>query len=130
MHVRAGTAADAPAMARIQRASPEAAQWEVAGDPVLIAETDGEIAGFLVWRPTAPDESEILNLAVDPTFRRLGVALALISAVPNPIIFLEVRESNTPARALYRSAGFTDSGVRFGYYQNPPEAAIVMRLKR
>jgi ribosomal-protein-alanine N-acetyltransferase len=130
MHVRTGTESDSPAIARIQAGSPEAAQWELGGYPVLIATVDGRTAGFLGWRATASDEAEILNLAVDPAFRRRGVALALVAAVPRPIVFLEVRESNGAARALYGKAGFTESGVRFGYYSSPQESAIVMRLKR
>lgn len=130
MHVRAGTESDAAEIARIQAASPEAAQWEMTGYPILIAMLDGRIAGFLGWRETASDEAEILNLAVDPIFRRRSVALALVAAIPRPVVFLEVRESNRAARELYRKAGFTESGVRFAYYERPLESAIVMRLKR
>ncbi len=131
MHVRAGKAADAAAVARIQAACPEASQWAWANDyPLLIAETRRAIAGFLIWRVTAPDEAEILNLAVDPAFRRRGAAQALIAALTSPEIFLEVRESNRAARALYTKAGFREAGLRFGYYHDPPEAAIVMRLQK
>jgi ribosomal-protein-alanine N-acetyltransferase len=42
--------------------------------------------------------------------------------------FLEVRESNTAAVALYGAAGFLPSSRREKYYRNPPEAALVMRL--
>ena len=42
--------------------------------------------------------------------------------------FLEVRESNTPARELYRRLGFEIVGSRPGYYDNPPETGIVMRI--
>jgi ribosomal protein S18 acetylase RimI-like enzyme len=134
MHVRAGTESDSRDIGRIQAVSPEAAQWDLAGYPVLIAMLDGLTAGFLAWRETAPDEAEILNLAVHPSFRRRGVGLALVAAVPRPVVFLEARESNHAARALYRKAGFTESGVRLGYYsavhESHPESAIVMRLKR
>ena len=43
-------------------------------------------------------------------------------------IFLEVRESNTPAIALYESLGFEKIGVRKGYYDKPKEDAVIYRL--
>lgn len=129
MHVRTGTAQDCAEVARIQRAVPEAAQWEPNGYGLSIAECEGRTAGFLVWRETAPDEAEILNLAVAPEFRRRGLGLALIRSVKRPAVFLEVRESNAAARALYRNAGFAETGIRFGYYSHPEESAIVMRMQ-
>jgi ribosomal-protein-alanine N-acetyltransferase len=125
--IRKGTPADLAAVRRILDQVPEAANWLPANEPFLVAELDGVLAGFLVWRRIAPDEIEILNLAVATSFRRQGIAKALLSAVPQAGIFLEVRASNLPARALYRSAGFTEIGIRKAYYQNPAEGAIVMR---
>jgi len=129
MHVREAMETDLPEVHRIQRASPEAAQWEPFAYPLLVAQCEGAVAGFLAWRITAPDEAEILNLAVSPSFRRQGAAQALIRALSLPNLFLEVRESNFPARSLYRKAGFAEAGVRFGYYSHPTESAIVMRLQ-
>jgi ribosomal-protein-alanine N-acetyltransferase len=43
-------------------------------------------------------------------------------------VFLEVRESNAAAIALYKSRGFTQISVRNGYYRRPVENALVMRL--
>jgi [ribosomal protein S18]-alanine N-acetyltransferase len=131
--VRPGTATDLPEVARIMKGTPEAAQWIPEGFDFFVVEADGAIAGFLVWRFTAPGEVEILNLAVDRPKRRSGFAKALIStlqrATSQPTLFLEVRESNCAARALYSQAGFLEAGVRPGYYQHPLEAAIVMRLQ-
>ncbi len=129
MQVRAGIAADLPNVRCIQELSPEAAQWQLSADEFLVAEHQGALAGFLIWRAAVPEEIEILNLAVHPAYRRLGIARALISSLPGCTVFLEVRESNHAARALYRSAGFRETGVRPGYYQYPPEAAIAMRLE-
>jgi [ribosomal protein S18]-alanine N-acetyltransferase len=133
IEVRRGVAADLPEVGRILEQTPEAAQWTPEGFDFFVAEAGGAIAGFLVWRFTAPDEVEILNLAVDPPKRRSGFAKALISALQRathqPTLFLEVRESNSAARALYSQAGFLEAGVRQGYYQRPQEAAIVMRLQ-
>ena len=92
------------------------------------------IHGFLVMR-TAADESEILNLAVEPERRRQGIASALLAAALGASraagaksVYLEVRESNAVAIAFYSRNGFEPAGRRARYYQNPPEAAVVMSL--
>jgi ribosomal protein S18 acetylase RimI-like enzyme len=68
---------------------------------------------------------------VHPEFRRLGVATELLRAEiarwPGAH-FLEVRESNIAARSLYEGLGFQAVGTRPGYYDNPPETGIVMRI--
>jgi ribosomal-protein-alanine N-acetyltransferase len=102
----------------------------------LVAEIREEIAGFLVSREIfaggrqAPPEREILNLAVAPRFRRQGIAALLLAHELNQraIFYLEVRESNTAARALYGKFGFREISRRTGYYRHPPETAIVMKL--
>ena len=127
VHVRAAVSSDKEAIRLIQTESPEAAQWDPSDYSVLVAEFQGDLVGFLAWRSIAPDEIEILNLAVARTFRRQGVARALLSALPGSNAFLEVRESNQRARALYRNAGFIEAGIRFGYYSHPAESGIVMR---
>lgn len=88
-----------------------------------------EPGGFLLGRVIA-DEAEILTLAVDPACRRKGIAARLVSAFLTESArrgaasaFLEVAEGNTAARALYASAGFTESGRRRGYYDRPEGGA-------
>jgi len=79
----------------------------------------------------APDEGEILNLAVAPELRRSGIARALLGEIFqyfSGAIFLEVRESNGAARAFYKSLGFQEVGLRKEYYRAPPETAIVMKF--
>lgn len=118
-------------MAGLQARCPEAAQWPPGGGPCLVAIREKKLAGFLLWRDLGADESEILNLAVAPEFRRSGVATALLARLKSRstgTIFLEVRESNQPARALYQAAGFKEVGRRNGYYQNPGESAIVVKF--
>ena len=138
--MRPATERDYPAIARIQQASPEAAQWPV-GDysnfPILLAllpDEDGPVgAGFCAWRQSAPDEAELLNLAVDPASRRRGVASALLAAlegVAHGQLFLEVAEPNQPAIALYEHHGWVRNGVRKGYYQHGLINAIVMQKRR
>ncbi len=82
------------------------------------------------WRQTAADEAELLNLAVDPAFRRLGVAEAVLCElirVANGDIFLEVAAPNTAARFLYSKLGWQGQGVRPGYYGQGTVDAVVMK---
>jgi len=140
--IRRGTPADAPALVAIERrafADPWSepsfreslsAAWSFG----LVAETDDEIVGYLIARE-AGGSGEILNLAVDPPHRRTGVGRTLLDAGLAALhrrgaeeIFLEVRESNLAAQALYLGAGFRPVGQRAGYYRNPLEDALVLRL--
>ena len=131
--VRAAAERDYPAIARLQASSPEAAQWplgDYSGFSLLLASVEGMAAGFCSWRQTAEDEAELLNLAVDPDFRRRGVALALLEALGKAArgtIFLEVAENNSGAIALYRHAGWEQIAVRKGYYEQGKMNAIVMK---
>lgn len=131
MVVRPVRPEDWGAIAAIQAASPEASSWDPSDYDVTVAEAQGAVTGFLASRRVAPEEWEILNLAVAPAFRRLGVARTLLKTLLESVvgdIFLEVRESNTPARQLYESLGFTVVGSRPAYYRSPPEASIVMKF--
>ena len=100
-----------------------------------VCERQGRIVGFLAWRDLG-DEAEILDLAVARQFRRQGNARFLLENFLRLVrergireIFLEVRESNAPAIALYRSFGFAATGRRPNYYRNPDEAALLLHLK-
>jgi len=129
MHVRRGSTSDFAEIESIQLSAEEAAQWDPSGYDLMVVESNGLIVGFMVWRIIAPDEAEILNLAVAPDFRRRGVASMLLRSLPASTCFLEVRESNFAARALYRKVGFVEAGIRVGYYSSPVESAIVLRLQ-
>jgi len=133
MTVRAARLADLVDIAAIQATSPEAAHWNPAdylNQDCRVCEVKGRVAGFLVTRQVAPGEHEILNLAVHPAERRNGIARRLLAdaLVEAKTWFLEVRASNKAAILLYESAGFVSAGRRSGYYQEPAEEAIVMRL--
>lgn len=85
----------------------------------------------------ALDEAELANIATDPAARRRGLAAALLDDALDALgadgvasIFLEVRESNAAARALYASRGFRSVGRRRGYYRLPDEDALVLRWTR
>ena len=88
--------------------------------------------GFLSLAPTAPGEREILNLAVDPGTapgKRRDCACSKHELNRGEgSWFLEVRESNGAAIRLYLNSGFRVAGRRENYYNNPPEAGIVMRF--
>lgn len=139
--LRPAVLADLPRLVEIQRLSPEAAQWTEQDYRQLLmgtraarcvaAELLGELAGFLVFQRPASDQVEILNLAVYPARRRRGVGKLLLDHVLGlgaAEIFLEVRAGNEPALAFYRRAGFQPAGRRPGYYRNPAEDAVVMRV--
>ena len=132
--IRAGCAADIDDVVEIQAASPEAAQWDVhdyLAYDFRVAVCDNRVAGFLVSRAAGPDECEVLNVAVSPEFRRTGVGSALISSLVSGLrgaVFLEVRASNHAAVEFYKSLCFEEVGRREEYYQEPPDAAIVMKF--
>ncbi len=134
IQLRPAESCDIDAIWAIQSASLEASQWhrdDYFAFDCNVAQVDGRIAGFLVSRALVPGEREILNIAVDPEYRRLGIAQELIRAEVlrnRGIHILEVRESNLAARALYRKMGFREVGLRPGYYENPVETGIVMRF--
>jgi ribosomal-protein-alanine N-acetyltransferase len=140
VQVRPATAQDLAAISAIQAASPEAAQWNPQSYldfshldfNCRVAMIEGSVRGFLVSRQTAPREREILNMAVAPYWRRQGIARRLLdlelSSAPGATWFLEVRASNALALKLYQQLGFVPVGRREAYYENPPDAAIVMRF--
>ena len=134
MKIRTATGDDLPAITAIQAASPEASQWDPAGYldyDCLVAIEDNRVTGFLVSRETAPGEREILNIAVELSERRRGVARRLLAAELERARgqwFLEVRESNLAAFNLYKACGFQEAGRRPSYYDNPAESGIVMKL--
>lgn len=101
---------------------------------IIVAEgEDGTVLGYAGLQ-TVLDEGYITNVAVDPQYRRQGVADELISAFLRfgqaklAFLTLEVRASNAPAIALYSKHGFAEVGRRRNYYEAPREDAILMTL--
>ena len=99
----------------------------------LVAEEDGVVAGY-VGSQTVMDESDMMNVAVHPDYRRKGVAEKLVMELVEALkkrdsrcLTLEVRASNEPARALYEKLGFVQVGLRKNYYRNPREDALILR---
>jgi ribosomal-protein-alanine N-acetyltransferase len=85
------------------------------------------------------DEMHLLNITVAPGAQRRGHARFLIEALVDVArehrashLWLEVRDSNAAARAMYRQLGFEQMGVRKGYYPDAfarREDAVVMSLR-
>ncbi len=95
----------------------------------LVAIHENSVVGYLIgW--CAADELEVVDIAVHPTHRGQHFADALLTALyavdPASRVFLEVRESNAPARRLYQRHGFTEVGRRRHYYNDNGEDALVL----
>ncbi|HDZ61714.1 MAG TPA: ribosomal-protein-alanine N-acetyltransferase [Nitrospirae bacterium] len=95
------------------------------------------LIGYVCLR-TIMDVTHVLNLAVSPEFRRMGVGSRLLREALQDLIMLEpdidfitleVRESNKAAVKLYENFGFRLIGKRTGYYHKPPEDAVLMGLE-
>lgn len=132
---------DLEALAAIDRDSPpawkeEALAAELGHSPptLFVLRASGAPVAFAVVRLQVPD-MDIVNLAVAAERRGRGFGLRLLSSLLDQAascgvqsVFLEVREGNQEARKLYASAGFEETQRRRGFYREPPEDAILMRL--
>jgi ribosomal-protein-alanine N-acetyltransferase len=105
------------------------------GTVAVSLDADGRLLGYgcLI---NAADEAEITNLAVSADERRRGVGGGILDFLIGRAeqssarrIYLEVRESNGGAIALYSSRGFVTVGRRPGYYRLPKEDAVIMMLE-
>ena len=99
----------------------------------LVAEEGSVVAGY-VGSQTVIDETDMMNVAVHPDYRRKGIAEKLVIELVEALklrgshcLTLEVRASNEPAKALYEKLGFVQVGLRRNYYRNPKEDALILR---
>lgn len=156
MRVRRANVSDIPAIIALERQNSMAAHWSqqqytrffapsgshASEGVALVAENEPEgsarkepaIVAFLAAQGI-DTEWELQNLVVADSHRRKGAAvhlvrelIAAVRARNGRVIFLEVRESNQVARALYRKLGFEETGLRKSYYSKPSEDAIICRL--
>ena len=91
-----------------------------------------QVWAYLIFWVVA-DEMHILNLAVHPQHRRLGLARRLLAVsmaqareLGARVAWLEVRPSNAPALSLYYSFGFREAGRRPRYYEDTQEDALLL----
>ena len=95
---------------------------------------DGETVAGYIGSQTVMDETDMMNVAVHPEYRRQGIGEALVMALIRQLqqtgsrnLSLEVRTSNVSARNLYEKLGFIQVGKRPRYYRNPREDAYILR---
>ena len=99
----------------------------------LVALDGDTVAGYIGSQSVLGD-SDMMNVAVHPAYRRQGIAEVLVTQLVqalkemgNHCLTLEVRASNAPAIGLYEKLGFTEVGRRPNYYRNPKEDALILR---
>jgi len=149
LEIRHAQVEDLAEVVRIERAVPEAPHWGESVYRDMLLQDSGEITlnralfvagnserilGFAVAVVVA-DQVELESIAVDPERRRLGVGRALSDAIMvwgreagAREMLLEVRSANAEARALYDRLGFKQTGLRRGYYSDPPDDAVLMSV--
>ena len=99
----------------------------------LVAEEDGRVAGY-IGSQTVMGETDMMNVAVHPGYRKRGIATGLIVSLVGELrkmgshcLTLEVRASNESAIRVYRTLDFQEVGRRKNYYRNPREDALILR---
>jgi ribosomal-protein-alanine N-acetyltransferase len=151
--VRVAAAADVVGVVALERAIAEAPHWaegeyaamvrvDEAASAVrrcfFVAEAEGLLLGFavgkMIWS-SGGGVAELESVAVEAAARRSGVGRALCAAVVDwcgelgaAAVELEVRAGSVGAIALYEGLGFVGIGRRPGYYREPLEEALLMRL--
>ncbi len=99
----------------------------------LVALDGDKVVGY-IGSQSVLGQGDMMNLAVDPHYRRQGIGLGLVNALIEKLgersicsLTLEVRVTNKPAIALYESLGFVCVGRRPNYYTKPKEDALILR---
>jgi ribosomal-protein-alanine N-acetyltransferase len=102
---------------------------------VLAGAAEKSVIGFSLTR-LIPPEAEILNIAVEESYRKRGMGTALLNKIISELcirrielVWLEVRVSNLAAKNMYIKKGFGLAGTRRSYYSNPVEDAELMLYK-
>ena len=99
----------------------------------LVAVENDTVVGY-VGSQTVMGETDMMNVAGQPDFRKRGIATALIVGLVEELrkqgshcLTLEVRASNAPAISVYSALEFREVGRRRNYYRNPREDALILR---
>ena len=137
--------ADMPAIILLERElfpedawTPEMFAAEFAQPPsrrlYMVAEDGNALVGYAGMMFTGGSQADVVTLAVSPARWGEGAGTALLTALVDEAgqrgceeVLLEVREDNPRARRLYLRHGFTEVGIRRGYYQPSGVDAVVMR---
>ena len=101
----------------------------------IVCKDGDKVIGFIgAW--LIASEGQITNLAVHPDYRKKGIGKKLMKSLISSLkeedcnaITLEVRESNTVAKNLYKSLGFLSEGIRKNFYEDNKEDANIMWLR-
>ena len=95
---------------------------------------DGDTVAGYIGSQSVMGEADMMNVAVSPAYRRLGIAESLVLNLIELLrgnqvssLTLEVRASNDPAIALYQKLSFIQVGRRPNYYTAPKEDALILR---
>ena len=99
---------------------------------VYVYEKDGRIAGYIDWW-IMYEQAQLADIAVHPDYRRCGIGkemmdfcIAESNAKGCETLSLEVRKSNFPALAMYRSYGFIEAAIRKNYYEDGEDAILMV----
>jgi len=141
--IRLAQARDAPTIAELSRSQIENElpwRWKPArvqhhirttDSTVIVSESENVLSGFAITS-FADTTAHISLLAVNPMFRRLGIASSLIRWITLSCqvagigcIRLEVRVNNTGAIECYANLGFQKVGIRKGYYEGREDAQLM-----
>jgi ribosomal-protein-alanine N-acetyltransferase len=149
--IRPATPEDVAAIFALERSIPSAAHWpestyrgafgEEGPRRIALVATDelgktrAAILGFVLARIVDGD-CELENIFVAPRSQHRGVGSELLRSLAAAArthnatsVFLEVRESNRAARALYEKCGFAVTGRRPNYYADPIDDAVLYTLQ-
>ena len=149
--IRPATPHDLTELLVLERDTPTAPHWPTADYKAILEQAAGQtlrrhllvategpaVTGFAVIRALGhgpQTEAEIESVVVHAQARRQGLGTGLCRALLRwahgegaPAVTLEVRARSTGAIHLYTGLGFITTGRRAGYYQHPPDDALLMR---
>ena len=89
---------------------------------------EDKVCGYLMVLDSI-DVYEILAIATVEEYRNKGIAQELLDKIKTKDIFLEVRKSNEKAINFYKKNNFKQISIRKGYYSDPTEDAIIMKME-